>query len=310
MAKEKFKEFSHFKNKNLEEKRLPPLLDKIKLINSILYEFAAQGYIMTLRQLKYQLIARNYIENTKKDHGKLYDLADKGRMGGLIDWDLIEDRTRLPHKIPNVKDISEALKETAKYHRLDRTKNQSVYIELWAEKNAIAEIIKEESEYYDIVLQIGNGYSSKTAIYRGFKRFQKAQNEGKKIYLLYLGDHDPSGKDMVEAFKKTFNDFKINPDVNVIGIIKEQVIKYKLPHNTVKTKKAGNKDPRAEKYREEEGNKSWEVDALSPTILHKVVSTAIKKLIDMDLFEKQLEREELDKEELQKIADKYEEEIK
>jgi hypothetical protein len=38
---------------------------KIKWSNSIISEFQAQGYTLTLRQLFYQLVSRDLIENNK-----------------------------------------------------------------------------------------------------------------------------------------------------------------------------------------------------------------------------------------------------
>lgn len=62
--------------------------------NKIIEEHAAQGYTLTLRQLYYQFVARDLIENRQSEYKRLGSIIADGRMAGLIDWDAIEDRGR------------------------------------------------------------------------------------------------------------------------------------------------------------------------------------------------------------------------
>src|SRR5262245_7424654 len=62
--------------------------------NEIVGEYLAQGYVMTVRQLFYQFVARGRIENTQKDYKRLGKIIRDARDSGHIDWDAIEDRTR------------------------------------------------------------------------------------------------------------------------------------------------------------------------------------------------------------------------
>ena len=64
----------------------------IKRCNAIIADYQAQGYTLTLRQLYYQCVSRNIIENTERSYKRLGDLISNGRLGGLIDWDSVEDR--------------------------------------------------------------------------------------------------------------------------------------------------------------------------------------------------------------------------
>ena len=62
--------------------------------NSIIAEYQARGFALTLRQLYYQFVARSLIDNKQSDHKRLGDVIKNGRRCGLIDWEAIEDRTR------------------------------------------------------------------------------------------------------------------------------------------------------------------------------------------------------------------------
>lgn len=66
----------------------------IEKIDGIASEYYEAGMKITVRQVYYQLVARGFIDNNDKEYGKISDLVADGRMLGLIDWDMIEDRTR------------------------------------------------------------------------------------------------------------------------------------------------------------------------------------------------------------------------
>ena len=62
----------------------------------IIDEFRAQGYNLTLRQLYYQLVARDIIPNKQVWYARLGEIIKTARLSGMVDWDAIEDRGRVP----------------------------------------------------------------------------------------------------------------------------------------------------------------------------------------------------------------------
>lgn len=72
----------------------PESLRLIDIINSVIEEYTAQGYDLTLRQVYYQLVARDYIPNNERSYKNIGNLINDARMAGLIDWLAIQDRTR------------------------------------------------------------------------------------------------------------------------------------------------------------------------------------------------------------------------
>jgi len=270
---------------------------RLHLINSIIYEYAKQGYRLTLRQLYYQLVSRDIIPNKVTEYSKLSSLLVKGRMAGVVDWDAIEDRLRVPHIPYWVKDTDDAIRDTINTYRLDRQDNQEVYIELWVEKDALSGVLKRITEYYHINLMVNRGYSSCTAMHDAYKRLERQYQMDKDLYILYLGDHDPSGLDMIRDITDRLEEFGIYPQIIQIGLTKEQIKKYNPPPNPAKIT-----DPRAGKYIAKHGNTSWEVDALTPEVLHQLVQESVEALIDTDKFEKMRKQEEKDKEKLRKLV--------
>lgn len=277
----------------------PDNMDRLTRINGIIEEFQGKGYRLTLRQLYYQLVSRDVIANTPEEYKKLGGLLVKGRMAGVVDWDAIEDRIRVP-KIPYwVNDIEDALNDTIRQYRLDRMEGQDYYIEVWCEKDALSGIILRVTEKFHIRLMINRGYSSASAMYRAAKRFQSQIDTNNKLPLiLYLGDHDPSGLDMVRDIRERLEEFGIMVEINHIALTSDQIAEFNPPPNPAKIT-----DPRADWYIRLFGDMSWEVDALSPEDLTAVLNLNINNLIDTGKFADMIEKEKDDKDKITEIID-------
>lgn len=275
--------------------------NKLDLICDILGQYRSQGYVLTLRQLYYQLVSRDIIPNRPDEYGKMCVLVGKARMGGIIDWDSIEDRVRVPYLPYYVHGVKNALEDTINQYRLDRMNNQDVYIEVWCEKDALSGILKRVTEKYHVKLMINRGYSSITAMYDAYNRYDiRIGSYSKEIYLLYFGDHDPSGLDMIRDIKDRLREFGVGPIVKHIAITEDQIDEYNPPPNPAKIT-----DPRADWYISKYGDVSWEVDALPPDVLNKLLVDSIEELIDMDLYDDIVRKEENDINMLTKFADSY-----
>lgn len=178
---------------------------KAQILNDIIEitkRYQAKGFSLTLRQLYYQLVAADKIPNHDKVYKKLSKLKDDCVYSGLVDWALFEDRGRVPKIAYFEESIKGAIERTKEFYKLDRQKGQEKHIEVWTEKDAISDILKRVVDPYTIRLVINKGYSSSTAMYGAYQRFFQAIEEGKKIVILYFGDHDPSGLDMVRDIEE------------------------------------------------------------------------------------------------------------
>ena len=98
----------------------------LERINTILEEYRNDGYVLTLRQLYYQLVSKDIIPNNDREYAKLSNILKKGRMAGIVDWSAIEDRVRVP-KLPYwVRDVQHAIQDTIEQYRVDRMQGQPV----------------------------------------------------------------------------------------------------------------------------------------------------------------------------------------
>ena len=275
-----------FRDTNFREKSLRLIGE----CNHVIKEYQQQGLRLTLRQLYYQLVVQNIIPNKERSYKNLTGLVTDARMAGMMDWDALEDRVRVP-RIPNdFRDLDHLTDAALASYKLDRWKGQENYVELWVEKDALAGILAPIAREYHITLMVNKGYSSMSAMYESSYRFKEKADQGKELHLLYLGDHDPSGEDMVRDIADRLETFGATLEVNKIAITKAQVNRHKPPPNPAKFS-----DPRATAYIAEHGPVSWEVDALPPRVLTTVIEQEIEALVDMDLMDEVKEQEERDK---------------
>lgn len=276
---------------------------RLEQANAIIEEYHSQGYTLTLRQLYYQLVARGLIENQQREYVRLSRILTKGRMAGLVDWDSIVDRTRVPQLPYYVEDIENALYDVANQYRLDRQEGQANYLELWIEKDALSGVIMPVTKRLHVRLLTNRGYSSTTAMHEAAMRIHQHMNEGQNCFILYIGDFDPSGLDMIRDIEdRMCNEFGCVVEVVHLGLTEEQIKKYNPPPNPTKPL-----DPRSNWYIEQYGETCWEVDALDPKTLHELVESNIEERTDLDLFEEKCKQENEDKDILYDVRENYRE---
>lgn len=264
------------------------LLEKIVEITD---DYMAQGYVMTLRQLYYQLVSRGIIPNKQSEYAKLSKILKEGRMSGTIDWEIIEDRLRRPKEPNKFTGVSDAIDTITQVFRLDRQTRQNTYIEVWCEKDALSNVLYRVTGRYSIPMMINRGYSSCTAMHDAYERIRDSGKD--ESCILYLGDHDPSGLDMIRDVEDRLNEFGVFPEVVPIALTYEQIETYNPPPNPAKKT-----DPRSSEYLSNHGGYSWEVDALPPNVLHEIVEHAITTRMNMATYREILATEKEAREEL------------
>lgn len=282
--------------------------------NKIIDEYTSDGFRLTVRQLYYQMIARDLFpekwamgrsktKNTPQNYAKFAGIVSDARNAGLVDWSAIEDRGResvIPSHWDNPAQI---VKAAASQFRIDRWEGQSNYVECMVEKDALSGILEPVCNSLDIRFSANRGYSSSTALYETGKRMEEACKQGKNIFILYLGDHDPSGIDMTRDIAERVSMYSRSLDLDVmrLALNMEQVRKWNPPENPAKQT-----DSRFKGYIVKYGNASWELDAVEPRELASLVTTTVQQLIDEDIWSEIAEKEEKMKSDLMQFVKSYE----
>ena len=118
-------------------------LELVDQANSIIEEYAAQGFVLTLRQLYYQFVARGLIPNKQSEYKRLVEIISDARLAGLVDWEAIEDRTRFLSSLGHWADPAEIINSAAYSFHIDKWANQPCRVEVWIEKDALVGVIEK-----------------------------------------------------------------------------------------------------------------------------------------------------------------------
>lgn len=260
---------------------------KIRLVNAILAEYQAEGYDLSLRQLYYQMVARGYIENSQKSYKRMGDLVNNARLAGLVDWSMIADRGRETVTPPHWDSPAEIVRAAAQQFAIDKWADQEHYIEVMVEKQALEGVLIPACKSLDVRFSANKGYSSASAMYEAGKRLLRYAQAGKTVWVLYLGDHDPSGIDMTRDVSDRlglFSGLEIN--VRRLALNYDQIEDLNPPENPAK-----DSDARFAAYVAQFGASCWELDAIEPRALAGIVTRAVESLRDPDLWAEAQERE-------------------
>lgn len=270
----------------------------IEQTNSIIEEYVAQGFDLTLRQLYYQFVARDLLPNNERSYKRLGSIINHARLAGLIDWQHIVDRTRYLRQLSHWDSPAAVLRSAACSYRIDLWERQPYRIEVWIEKDALVGVFQGVCEELDIPYFSCRGYASQSEVWKGGQRLLRYINRGQVPIILHFGDHDPSGVDMTRDNRDRLSLFT-GGDVEVrrLALNWDQIEQYNPPPNPAKET-----DSRAAVYVAEYGNDSWELDAMEPAILADLVRDTVVLLRDPGLFDEDLERQEVEREALEAMA--------
>ena len=284
--------------------------DKLQKALDILEELKAY-HPLTLRQVYYQMVGKGYIENTKAEYQMLSGLIKWARIDGLIPWDVIEDRVRAFHDFRGWETkeefVDQELNRFLGGYRRDLLQTQENYLEAWIEKDALSSLFSKVCLGYTVPVVVCRGFSS-VSFLNDFKE-RLADKAGKTPVMLYFGDFDPSGVEMLEAMKITLGEELGVGDIvfKRIALLKEDVSTYNLPHNPFALKRT---DTRARKHIARYGEIAVELDALRPDILEAKIKEAIEKELDVKAFNREVKRARLELDKLKEIKRKTEDFIK
>ena len=275
--------------------------------NSIIEEYMAQGFTLTLRQLYYQFVARDWVENKQSEYKRLGCIISDARYAGLVRWDAIEDRTRFIRKNSHWESPAELIEQTSRYYREDLWRPQPNRVEVWIEKDALIGVIENVCIANDCPYFSCRGYPSSSVIWQ---RSQQAQSDMKKynqdIHIIHLGDHDPSGVDMSRDNEERMRDFCVGHgfspcQVHRIALNMDQIEEYNPPPNYAKLT-----DSRSKEYIKRYGDDAWELDALEPSVISHLIQSKINELRDSDLWDEAVAHQNEGKERLEEIASQLE----
>ncbi len=288
--------------------------------NTICAEYAAQGLDLTLRQVYYQFVTRDlfpedrrwikvegrYVrspegsKNESPNYKWLGPIIADARLLGLLDWDYIVDRTRIPHILSHWDDPAHLITSAAEQYREDLWADQDNRVEVWVEKDALLGVIQRTTERERVLSFSCRGNASHSSIRQAALRHLTLEEEGRQVIVLYLGDHDPSGLDMIRDIAERLAMFGSSARVIHIALTVDQIEELQIPPDPAKLS-----DARAAKYVAKYGLESWELDALDPAYLDSLIKGQIAVRRNAEAWQEALDAESANRDALMETAESW-----
>ena len=229
-----------------------------KAILDAIQQLEAHGFTEpTIRSVYYVLGSLNIIPLTKNGYKSLDRKMVEMRLSGAIPWGFFAVKrgtqieagvkVNLPHNfranVPYVppKDWAEhfltQLKNASENFQLPRWYKQKNLVEVWVEKDGLLGATANWISDLEVTVRAPQGYGAWEFIHDAVKKIKRELKEqGKEsVRILYLGDLDPSGKDIPrfmsqEAISHFENTLGIKDlSFTEIALTPEQVREFKLP---------------------------------------------------------------------------------
>jgi hypothetical protein len=275
---------------------------------AIAREYARTGDDLTLRQLYYQFVARDFVPNKTTEYKRLGSILNDARLAGEFDWSYLTDITRnLRGGDGGNEEPIEVIDPNAFY--VEGWKGQPHRVEVWVEKDALVRVIGRAAQPERVAYFSCRGYTSSSELWSAAQRIERVldTDDVEDMTILHLGDHDPSGIDMTRDIRTRLELFLDGDGYDIdrltierIALNMDQVRRYNPPPNPAKET-----DSRHTGYEARFGSSSWELDALDPPTLRALIREHIRALRNEALWEGQLRIERKGEAVLEAIREHY-----
>ncbi len=253
----------------------------IALRSAILHELAIFEGKMSSRQIAYQLVGKQVIENTEKEKEKIGRVIVDMRKEGLIPYSRIVDRTRSKHQRASWNGVTDIMEAAASQYRRNLWADQPVIPMIACEKRALEGVFSSIVDEYGVSLWTFGGFNSLSFDYEWAEAIADITKTGKRVEIAYFGDHDPSGVCIEDtSFERLYGEFGAEFEWRRYGLDPEDLDEFNLARIPVKAT-----DRRTKAFLSKFGDHAAELDALPPAELEKRIREAIEEHIDRDRWE-------------------------
>ena len=212
----------------------------------ILEEIARRGNrkFASTRAVYYWLGSKNEIPLTERGYKALNALTVDMRQKGQIPWGyfpvLRGANGRSASNWVDPADFYRMYEDWfiggASSYKFPRWLDQSYHVEVWVEKVGLLPDVERAVSGLDVQCRSVGGFPPWEFVYdnvESIKSYLEDRREGVQFLVLYLGDLDPSGRDIPRQLKESLDFFGMDVQLEWVGIKPEHVKKYGLPQTPI-----------------------------------------------------------------------------
>jgi hypothetical protein len=278
--------------------------DHVKHIMQVVFHDRRDYWPLSVRGVHYPLLNYEFFRNIPRklpyknddaSYGATSELVTRLRLNGTIQWEAFDDFTRpLQNFCPfdNVREfIQHEVNNLFDGYWRNLLQTQPNHVEVFVEKNTIYHMALRVTEKYQIPTSSGRGFSSIDPWHDLVQRYRRSGK--RRLIVVVLSDDDPEGEMIPQVGGRTLrDDFGIKrEDFDIIkaGVTAQQVDEYKLPPMSFAKESSSN-------YKwfvnRSGGNAVYELEALDPEDMLRDLDNVIRSVIDVDLFNREVEIEQ------------------
>jgi hypothetical protein len=253
---------------------------------------------VTVRQVFYLAVGHGLVpkaeaQGYRRVQARLVEL----RKQGVVPWEWVVDNTRWRLKPASYAGLTVALDDLRIRYRRSVWEPQDCYVEIWTEKDAIAGLLSDATQEWDVPVVVCRGFSSLSFLH---DEAALLSAQRKPVHLYYFGDYDPSGQVIPQAVERTLREFAPEADMHfrVAAVTPAQITRWGLLKRP--TKRVGN--PHAKRFVSDE---SVEVDAIPPPQLRQLVRSCVERHLDTENLAVLLEVEDAERESLSSLVEEF-----
>jgi hypothetical protein len=174
----------------------------------------AEDHPMSVRQVFYRLTAQGVVDKTEAEYkGTVCRLLAEMRRSGAIPYHWLADSTRWMRRPRTFSSMEEALRRTASTYRRALWDDAPVCVEIWLEKEALAGVLVEVTDEWDVPLMVTRGYASISFLYAAGEAIRERSDNGQRTAIYYFGDRDPSGVDIDRQIRQGIGESMDTPAI-------------------------------------------------------------------------------------------------
>jgi hypothetical protein len=252
---------------------------KTRRILDVSIEILRERQPCGIRHVCYQLFNEHRLlpSMDKRETNRVSEILTRARERGEIPWGWIVDNRRRFLRAPQWGDAEDFLDSVLPQFRTDWWQDQPERVVVISEKEGAVGVLRPVLLRYGVAFSLFSGYGSATSI-KDLADLSAADR--RPLTVLYVGDHDPSGRHMSDvdlAGRANSEPYGGVVTVERVAVTAVQIADLGLPTFPASDKA---KDARYEWFLRAHGDACCELDTMNPNLLRDEVAEAISAHID------------------------------
>jgi hypothetical protein len=272
----------------------------IRQVKEVLEEY--REYLpLTARQIFYRLVGTKDYPKTEAAYKKLCEHLVRARRAKMIPFDNIRDDGISLMSHAHYADENAFYKhvhDEGKAYKRDKLARQGLDIRVYCEAAGMMPQLERVCEPYSVPVYSCSGFDSLSGKYELKESCLRAfAYKGRRTVILHLGDHDPSGESIFnDGLVKDIHAFLVEDvphkdprdvaDFERVALVEGHVHEYDL-----ETEPPKSTDSRTANWKGAQTG-ACQLEALPPDKLAELLESAIKRRLDMKVYEQDLKAEE------------------